>query len=367
MAQKTEKPTEKKRRDAAKKGQSFKSKDFITSIVISVALFFLNYKFTLNPFIQFYLGILSDANFFNIDPMTFFTKLLCVLGEILLPLLLIVSFVGSFVSLIQTRFVIASETLKPNFGLLNPAQGFKRLFTVKTVKDLIKSICYLVVLLFTCYFFVHNVFFKYVLSGANTDLITMTHIWATVTEKIIFIFLMLSLVVLVANMLAEFFIHYKELKMERHEVRQEFKENEGNPEIKNTRKRIHRDILSGSEKIAIRNSGVIMANPTHIAIGIYFNPDVAIFPFITLRCSNVKAKAAIAYAEKIGIPVVRNKKIARKLYKSYTQYSFISARDEVLIAVMDILIWLKQVESIELCQENESPYVSERERSNMDI
>lgn len=60
----------------------------------------------------------------------------------------------------------------------------------------------------------------------------------------------------------------------------------------------HHEFLSGEEQNAIRNSEVVMANPTHIAVAIYFNMDVAYLPFISLRCSNMKAQAAIAYAEK---------------------------------------------------------------------
>lgn len=93
-----------------------------------------------------------------------------------------------------------------------------------------------------------------------------------------------------------------------------------------------------------------MANPTHIAMAIYFNPEVASLPFIALRCTNMKAKAAIAYAEKIGVPVVRNIPLTRRLYRTYSQYSFISLNDDVLIDVMDILIWLRQVETAGMTQ-----------------
>jgi type III secretion protein U len=64
-----------------------------------------------------------------------------------------------------------------------------------------------------------------------------------------------------------------------------------------------------------------------------------------LRCTNLKAKAAIAYAEKTGVPVVRNIPLTRRLYHTYSQYSFISLEDDVLMEVMGVLIWLRQVEA----------------------
>ena len=147
--------------------------------------------------------------------------------------------------------------------------------------------------------------------------------------------------------------------MDKHEVKQEHKESDGNPQIKSARRRAHQEILSGEEMAAVRNSRVVMANPTHIAIAIYFNPEVASLPFIALRCTNMKAKAAIAYAEEIGVPVVRNIPLARRLYCTYSQYSFISLNDDVLLDVMDILIWLRQVETAGMTQS--SPHQEETE------
>ncbi|HBA9513329.1 TPA: EscU/YscU/HrcU family type III secretion system export apparatus switch protein [Escherichia coli] len=351
MAQKTEKPTEKKRRDAAKKGQSFKSRDLVTSVVICTGVFFLGYGFSFKSFMIFYAELLSVNSITGIEPKLYLIDILRLFWGMVLPFLFTCGFTGIFVTLIQTRFSFASEALKPNLNILNPVQGLKKIFTVKTAKDFVKSVCYLLVFFFTVRIFLKKEYLKCILSGINADILKLTGIWFGLVEKVVFIFIALSLIVLIVNTLAEFFIHYKDLRMDRHEVKQEFKENEGNPEIKSARKRIHIDILSGEEKAAIRNSKVIMANPTHIAIAIYFNPDIAIFPFIALRCANMKARAAIAYAEKIGVPVVRNVKIARKLYNKYKQHSFITVNDDVLISVIDILIWLQQVESLGLSQE----------------
>lgn len=351
MTQKTEKPTEKKRRDAAKKGQSFKSRDLVTSIVICAGTVFLSYGYSFKSFMNFYTELLSGNRIAGIELTVYLKDILHLFWGMVLPFLFTCGFTGILASLIQTRFSFASEALKPNLNILNPVQGFKKLFTVKAVKELVKSVCYLLIFFFTVHILLKKEYLKYILSGINVNIFKLTDIWSGLVEKVIFIFIVLSLIVLIVNTLAEFIIHYRDLKMDRHEVKQEFKENEGNPEIKSARKRTHIDILSGEEKAAIRNSEVIMANPTHIAIAIYFNPDIAIFPFIALRCANIKAKAAIAYAEEIGVPVVRNIKIARKLYNKYTQHSFITVDDDVLISVIDILIWLRQVESLGLNQE----------------
>ncbi|EKS5988165.1 EscU/YscU/HrcU family type III secretion system export apparatus switch protein [Salmonella enterica] len=345
MAQKTEKPTDKRRRDAARKGQSFRSRDLVTSVILCCGIIFMVDCLSLKPFIMFYTNLLVKTDLMEISFWEYLLLLIRIFSRIFFPFFGVCVFSGALTTLIQTRFAIASEGLKPNLNALNPVQGFKRLFTVKTIKELVKSVCYIVALFLTMYLLFHKKYLRFLLSTINTDVIGLTQKWITVVENCVFIFIALSSIILVTNFIAEYFIHLNEMKMDKYEVKQEFKENEGNPEIKSARKRTHLNILSGEDMAAIKNSEVVIANPTHIAIAVYFNPEVALFPFIALRCTNMKAIAAINYAEQNGVPVVRNIKLARKLYNTYPQHSFISPNDELLISVMDVLIWLQQVET----------------------
>ncbi|QZN95242.1 EscU/YscU/HrcU family type III secretion system export apparatus switch protein [Symbiopectobacterium purcellii] len=345
MAEKTEKPTEKKRRDSAKKGQTFRSRDLVATVVLISGVFFLGSGMDFGPLIDLY----SAALLYN-DKMTvisYSTQLVLVLLKMCLPFIILCIVVGFATTLLQTKFSIASEALRLNFKALNPIEGFKRIFSLRTAKDFVKSLLYLGVLFGTCYTLIVNEL-KYILSVYHGTLMQLITYWVSVTIKSILLFILWSLLVLLAEFIVEYFLYIKEMKMDKHEVKQERKELDGNPEIKRARRRAHHEILSSEERTAIRNSEVIMANPTHIAVAIYFYMDVAYFPFISLRCSNMKAQAAIAYAEKEGIPVVRDVKLARRLYNSYTAYSFISINDDALMAVMDILIWLRRVEIEEL-------------------
>lgn len=86
---------------------------------------------------------------------------------------------------------------------------------------------------------------------------------------------------------------------------------------------------------------MILANPPHIAVGIYFEPDNSILPLVAVRMANQYALAQ-AYAKEIGIPIVRNIKLARQIYHRYRLYETVVKQD--LLDVIDIFIWLKQVE-----------------------
>lgn len=341
MAEKTEQPTSKKRKDSSKKGQTFKSKDLITTAILLVGIHFLAYGLNFSDFTHFYAMALMYNT--QIGMNDFLVGLMRIFFLLSLPFIAVCALVGLAATLLQTGFSIATEAIKLNFKALNPVEGVKKIFSMRTVKELVKSICYLVVFAVTCYSLIHNDL-RLALTLYRADMAGLITCWVSLTLKAVLVFIGWSVFVLIADFIVEYFLHFKDLKMDKHEVKQERKESDGNPQIKSARRRAHQEILSGEEMAAVRNSEVVMANPTHIAMAIYFNPEMAALPFIALRCTNMKAKAAIAYAEKIGVPVVRNIPLTRRLYHSYSQFSFISLNDDVLMDVMDILIWLRQVE-----------------------
>lgn len=341
MAAKTEKPTPKRQKDSAKKGQTLKSKDLVTTIVLLSGSIYLFATFDFNAFTDFYVWLLTSGeqltlrNFINILTLLFF--------KLTLPFLLVCGVAGAVVSMAQSRFMLATEALKLNFKALNPISGLKRLFSLRTLKELVKSLLFVGVAAGTCYSLIHH-YLDPALSVFHGGVAELIAVWRSSAMKTLLVFMAWSASVIVADFMAEYFLYYKDIKMEKQEVKRERKDNEGDPEIKNARRTAHQEFLNGEEMAAIKQSEAVLANPTHLAVGIYFNPEVASLPFITLRCANMKARAAIAYAEEIGVPVVRYKSLTRRLFYTYKKHSFISLTDTALLEVMKVLIWLRQVE-----------------------
>ncbi|EPK4104172.1 EscU/YscU/HrcU family type III secretion system export apparatus switch protein, partial [Proteus mirabilis] len=166
--------------------------------------------------------------------------------------------------------------------------------------------------------------------------------WCSLVVSFIFIFFILSIPILILNIIADFFLFIKDMMMEKHEVKQEHKNMEGNPEIKSVRRQLHQELLDEPMKRVIRDSSAVIVNPTHVAVGIYFDPDNGIMPIVSLSCTNAKALAVKAYAKKVGTPVIRYPELARKLHHKYHLFEVIIDQD--LLDVMDVLIWLKRVE-----------------------
>lgn len=343
MAEKTEKPTDKKIKDSAKKGQSYKSKDSVAAIVLIVSAFVFDGITNLNDLAILTKKILISPTNIHID--TLLWEFFSIFIRVLLPILLACFLAGTLVSLLQSRFRLATEAVKIDFTKLNPIAGFKKIFSLNSLKELVKAFLYLLVFAISAgvffYLWRHEIFMLY-----RTALDGMIRQWASLSTTFIIVFLAVALLIIVIDMITEFFLFIKNLKMEKQEVKKEYKDNEGDPHIKSARRGLHQELLSEEVKSNVRNSTFVMANPTHIALLIYYDPDIAPLPFLFSKSRGLQAKAVIKYAEKQGVPVVRDIPLARKIWRSYKKDRFI---DETgLEEIMNIVSWLIRVELIRM-------------------
>ncbi|EJD6601903.1 EscU/YscU/HrcU family type III secretion system export apparatus switch protein, partial [Providencia rettgeri] len=162
----------------------------------------------------------------------------------------------------------------------------------------------------------------------------------------IVVFLSVALLIILVDMITEFFLFIKNLKMEKQEVKKEYKDNEGDPHIKSARRGLHQELLSEEVKSNVRNSTFVMANPTHIAMLIYYDSDIAPLPFLLSKSRGMQAKAIIKYAEQQGVPVVRDIPLARNIWRLYKKDSFID--ENGLEEIMQIISWLIRVELVQM-------------------
>jgi len=156
-------------------------------------------------------------------------------------------------------------------------------------------------------------------------------------------FLGCVLLIVVLDALSEYWLFMKDQMMDKDAVKREHKEQDGNPEIKGRRRDLHRELLSEQIKSDVRSSRMIIANPTHIAIGVYFRPEITVLPFISLMETNQRALAVRAYAKEVGVPVINDIALARRIFKTHQRYSFLQVQE--VEEVLRLLIWLEQVEN----------------------
>nr|WP_241391669.1 EscU/YscU/HrcU family type III secretion system export apparatus switch protein [Yersinia frederiksenii]ULG19773.1 type III secretion system protein SpaS [Yersinia frederiksenii] len=340
MGNKTEKPTHKRLKDSAKKGQILKSRDLVVTCIMLCGVVYLTLLFNVHAIIDLLKDIFNNQ--FHVKTEEYAKSVLFAGVKSLMPLLLLCIIVTALASWGQSQLTLASQIIKINFETLNPINGFKKIFSLRTLKDFIKTLLYLLFFTIASYVFWNNNK-NLLFLGLNSDISSLFNIWGRLLLFLVLYCLGSLIFVLILDYIAEYFLFMKDMKMDKEEVKREFKEQEGDPEVKYRRKELHREILSEQLKSDISNSRLIIANPTHIAVGIYFKPSLSPIPLISLRESNQVALAVRTYAEEIGVPVIRDIKLARRIYASHRRYDYVCL--EEIDAVLRLLIWLEDVDN----------------------
>ncbi|PSY44551.1 EscU/YscU/HrcU family type III secretion system export apparatus switch protein [Escherichia albertii] len=354
MANKTEKPTDKKLKDTSKKGQILKSRDLTVSLIMLVGTLYLGYVFDVHHIMSI-LEYILDHNA-KPDIWDYFKAIGIGWLKTIVPFLLVCMFTTILVSWFQSKMKLATEAIKLKFDSLNPINGLKKIFSLKTLKEFVKAILYIVFFCLAIRVFWGNnksLLFK-TLDG---DIISLLSDWGEMLFLLVLYCLVSMIIILIFDYIAEYFLFMKDMKMDKQEVKREYKEQEGNPEVKSKRRERHQEILSEQLKSDVSNSRLMIANPTHIAIGIYFKPNLSPIPLISVRATNQVALAIRRYAQEIGIPVITDKKLARKIYATHRRYDYVSF--ENLDEILRLLLWLEDVENAGQPDTTEEPVLED--------
>lgn len=340
MGSKTEKPTPKRLNDEAQKGRMFKSKDIIISFTIFLGIQFILSFISLDELMNLWVDFINHN--FETSLSIYLSKLIFITFKILAPILFVLFIISVIPTLLQTKFILATKALNFNLSSLNPINGFKRIFSVQVLKDFFKSVFYIIAFLASGYIVwqheKHNIFLQ-----IYGDISSLIFLWKEIVSFLLITSFITIIVILILDFIVGYFIFMKDMKMELYEVKQEMKEQNGNPEIKSQRHAMHREILSEQVRSDIENSNVLIVNPSHIAIGIYINTDIFPAPIISVREKDARALAARRYAQEKNVPIIRDRILARHLYATYKVYSVVGLNE--VDEILRILAWLKETDN----------------------
>ncbi|WP_137646474.1 EscU/YscU/HrcU family type III secretion system export apparatus switch protein [Escherichia albertii] len=336
--EKTEHPTNKKKNDSAKKGQMFLSRDFVGLITLLAVSAMVWGNIDASE-LTFYFELFVN-NGFNLALGEYVRLVTLTAFKIIAGVVAVSILTSVFITLIQTRFKMASEAVRIDFNQLNPVNGLKEIFSMRNLKDGIKALLYLAMAIIGFAIFIIK-YHARLFTIPSSGLTHLVDIWRSLMPMLFYYMLMPFLIIIAFDAMIEFFLYIKDLMMTKQEVKQEYKNNEGDPHIKSARKQLHRELLSEQTKANIKTSKMILANPTHIALGIYFNPQIIGVPFFSVVEKNARALAVIAYAEKHNVPIIRNISLARRIFKTAKIYTFVDS--DSVDEIMQLIEWLEQV------------------------
>lgn len=312
---KTEPPTQKRLRDARKKGQVAKSKEVVSAALI---IFLLAYLWLSS---DYYMEKLRQL--IALPVATYGIDFHSALGEIVteafkfavilvLPVIGIALIVGIAANFFQTGALFAPEVLKEGFKKINPAQALKNIFSKKNLVELIKSILKIVFLGYLIYLALRHDL-STLLGIPICGLGCILPIFGSLMGKIITYAIIAFIIVAVADYFFQKHDYIKNLKMTKDEVKREFKEMEGSPEIKSHRRQLFQEIVNSQVVNNVNKSSVIITNPTRMAIGIYYDDEETPLPVVTFKEQGAMAKRVIEIARENGIPVMENVPLAHAL------------------------------------------------------
>ncbi len=346
MAEKSEKATPKKLRDARKKGQVAKSKDFPAAFtfVVSIALTLGLSGFLFSEMTGFmvwaFKTIGSTANPLDMV-ISGITSALMVIFKVSLPIMVVTTIVGMAVSFLITGPVFSLEAMKPDIKKLNPVSNLKNMFKVKTFIELVKSVFKITGALLLIYSVV-DTSIDQLIQAAAMPITGSLAIFSSFLLKVIVRVGIFFLIIGIFDLIFQKKNFAKEMKMEKFEVKQEMKDTEGNPEIKGKRRQVAQEIAYQEGPAAVPRARAVITNPIHIAVAIEYNEEEEPAPKIVTMGRGAIADRIVHIAEEHSIPIMRNVELAQTLYKDGTISGFIP--EETYEAMAEVLKWLAQLE-----------------------
>jgi flagellar biosynthetic protein FlhB len=348
--ERTEQATSKRREEAREKGQVARSQEVVSvGILIAGLLFFYFGGATLiTKTMAVMTAALRDAGRTDLTPDStslIVTNFIFQGFGILFPLLIAVLIAAILGNVLQFGFMVTTKSIEPKIDKISPAKGFKRLFSIRSMVELVKGILKVCIIGFVAYV---------VISKEVGNLITLADqtIWGMFSYLggVCFKILLATTVVLVFLAALDYayqrWEYEKSLRMTKQEIKDEYKNTEGDPMIKARIRRIQRDMARKRMMAEVPKADVIITNPTHLAIAIQYDPASMQAPVVVAKGADFIAEKIRQIAEENDVPLVENKPLAQVLYKIVKVNQLVP--EDLYKAVAEVLAFVYEQKKIKI-------------------
>jgi len=317
--EKTEEPTSKKIEDAKKEGNVPKSQDVASFVTILVAIgaFVALFSLMSDRIVKLYhyymsligveltKSVIVDIGIVSLRELVF----------IVIPLSLLVAISGVIASVMQFGFIFTTKPLTPNFSKIDPIKGLGKLFGLKKLLDGLKITAKVAVVFMVAFYFLIK--FTHELQSVVRYDLNAQIIWI-VQKAMILIAIMLILFAVFAllDLLIVRFQYFKDLRMSKQEIKDEYKQMEGDPQVKARIKKLQMEMAQKRMMADIPSADVVITNPTHYAVALRYDREKENAPRVIAKGVDNLALKIKEIARQNLIQVVENPPLARELYKS---------------------------------------------------
>lgn len=341
--ERTEKATPKRREDARKKGQIARGAELPAALGFLgalVAFNFLgeNFSSTIGVYIQDTARKIATLHELNsADVNVLFFDAVKTLALISLPVMVVALGAGLAGNFAQGGFSLTAEALKPKADRFSPAKNIKKIFGLDSVVNLVKSFVKLILLAAIAYGVLSPVI-ENAPTFVNAPIATVATKLGETLYSLAFRYGLMLLALALADYGYAFYKNEKSMRMSKQEIRDEYKESEGDPMIKSQRRRAARALLQKRSMAEVPTASVVITNPTHFAVALRYDREKDAAPVVVAKGADKMAAKIREIARENSIPLVENKPLARALYKMVEPNQIIPA--EFFGAVAEILAFV---------------------------
>ncbi|MCL2107897.1 MAG: flagellar biosynthesis protein FlhB [Oscillospiraceae bacterium] len=347
--EKTEKATPKKRKDAREKeGNVLQSKEVNTAVAVLGVFFALSLLAPLmfrqmRAMVVFFIGFVgterTPSNEFLSEVAI---RIILFVVTIIGPLLAVAVFVGILPSVLQTKGLFTMQPLKPKFSKLNPITGAKRLFSIQSAVNVVKGLITIAGIAVVVYNRLMSIM-PTIIVLPEMDVIQGMVFIARNIFHVVMLIIIIFVFVSAMDFVFQWWQYEKKLKMSKQEVKDEYKQIEGDPKIKSKIKQKQFEIAQKRMMQEVPTSDVVIRNPTHFAVALRYDvdPQALSAPKVVAKGKDNLALKIISIAEENEVHITEERQLARSLYESVEvgkeiPPTFFAAVVEVIVEVESI-------------------------------
>jgi type III secretion protein U len=344
--EKTEEPTRKKLDDARKKGQSPKSQDVnaaagLVGLLIALVVMAESMLDRLSQMLlrALHQGLAAGS---NEDMLALMVDMLKTGIMAVLPFIAVSVALGFVASFAQVGFNLSFEPISPKFDKLNPAEGLKKLFSVRSLIDFLKMVVKAIALGAVLWVLIQGMV-PLLVGAAYFNPVGVGLLGWKSMIKLLAAGCLVFVVVGPVDFGLQLWLFKRDQKMTKDEVKREHKESEGDPQLKGQRKQIAQEMATSPPEKRVPGASVVVTNPTHYAVALRYEPGETPLPVIVAKGMDAEALRIRAIAEKSGVPIVGNPPLARALHKLQLDDP---VPEELFEAVAAVLRWVGYLKSL---------------------
>ena len=343
--EKNEQATPRRREEAREKGQVARSSELSSVAILLAGLMALsglrNYMF--GGLAEFTTQMLSDGFTIQLDLANAPGYVMGWAGsfaQICAPMIVVLAVVALLINFAQVGAVLTGKPLAPKFSRISPLGGLKRLVSSRGLVELVKGLAKITLIAYITYLTIANEAHNYILF-LDMEVAQILSLGGELILTLGYRILMALLVLSVLDYAFQRWEFEKSLRMSKQEIKEEFKQQEGDPQVRARVRSLQREMSRRRMMDDVPKADVVVTNPTHVAIALRYDPDHMAAPQVVAKGQRLMAEKIKEMARQAGVPMVEDKPLARALFKAAQVGDTVP--DELFKAVAQVLAFVYQL------------------------